>query len=227
MINYITAITIRNVANVGSRMLEFYTNAKNFKYPHSYGYDEVVQDARRAFSVMHLTPSESTKEEWLNMGYDTAVNDREWGFAYTLKEVGRNDFQIFCIMTIHDADKSQNLKVSYDNRNRFILELARKPKASWYMGHKITAHKMKDGHIHLFKNKREIPNCVFDKIIENFKTRENGEIYAIVEYKGRRYKIVSNVTNPQMLELESLIRRIARRIISEMRRRYGRKKLVG
>ena len=227
MMNLVIRIAFSIYNRIRQRISQFYIRAKTIKYKHAYGWNDVVRDAILALNDLHLKPSDFTKEEWMNMGYDTAVNDREWDFAYTLKEVGRNGYQVFCIMTIHDADKSQNLKVSYDNRNRFILELARKSKASWYMGHKITAHKMKDGHIHLFKNKREIPNCVFDKIIENFKTRENGEIYAIVEYKGGRYKIVSNDTNPQMLKLESLIRRITRRVISELRRRFGRGRLVG
>lgn len=128
---------------------------------------------------------------------------------------------------IYDADKCHNLKVPYSNRNRFILDSAAPTLSSWNMGYRMRAQETGDGHLHLFKNQKEIPNCVFDTIIENFKERENGEIYAIVVYNDKWYKIVNNDTSPQMLELESLIRRITRQVISELRRRFGRERLVG
>ena len=225
--NVITRIILRNKQSITRRIVLFYSRAKTLKYKHAYGWDDAVRDMTLAYNDMNLSPSNSTKDKWLRLGYDTAKNTREWGFAYKLKAVGRSGNDILCTMTIYDTDKCQNLKVPYSNRNRFILDSAAPTLSSWDMGYRMRAQEDVDGHLHLYKNQKEIPNCVFDTIIENFKERENGEISAIVVCNDKWYKIVNNDTRPQMLAMESFIRRIARRVISELRRRFGMKSLVG
>ena len=222
MMKKLIDIRVNNNGLISGKIARFYINAKK-KYPHSYGWDEVYKDFYLARTDMNLKCRNATNPTWANNGYGSAVNDKGWVYAYTLEEkTDANGNLIGYVMILHDVENQQNLNNLYDNHD--ILSIP-KPKKHWNMGYGIHAYRMSDGYIHLVKNRKLIPNCRFNEVIDNFRRRENGEVYAIVDYGGGRCKITLSGGCTQILE--SFIRRIARRVISELRRRFGRKSLVG
>ena len=227
MTKHITKIVFDNLEFIQQRIIQFYVNAKTKKYQHSYGWDEVEKDIDLALSDMDLRPCRATNEQWRRLGYYTAVNKRGWKFAYTIEDdIDENDKKIGLVLVIHDAANYRNLDKLYDQADDFeLVNRPANPQTHWNMGYGIHAYRMPDGYIHLFKNRKEIPNCRFNEVIDNFRRRENGEVYAIVDYGGGRCKITLSGVCTQIFE--SLIRRITRRVISELRRRFGSGRLVG
>lgn len=99
MMNLVTRIVFNDYNRIRQRISQFYIRAKTLKYKHAYGWDDAIRDAILAIGDMNLKPSDSTKGKWLRLGYDTATNGREWGFACKLKAVGRSGNNILCTMT--------------------------------------------------------------------------------------------------------------------------------
>ncbi len=227
MTKHITKIEFDNFDFIQQRIIQFYVNAKTQKYQHAYGWDEVEKDIYLASDDMNLRPCRATNEQWRRLGYYTAANKRGWRFAYTLEDDTDAEGNIIgLVLVIHDAENYRNLDKLYDQANDFrLINRPAKPTTHWNMGYGIHAYRMPDGYIHLVKNRKIIPNCRFNEVIDNFRRRENGEVYAIGDYGGKQCKITLSGICTQILD--SLIRRITRQVISEMCRRYGMKRLVG
>ena len=163
------------------KITKFYFNAKLRKYKHSYGWDEVFKDIQLSSQDKNLIPTNKTKQDWLSIGYNVARNKRGWAFAYIVKDD---------TMYIYDAENCRNLTVDYQNNATFtIFNQGEKQQDNIPMGYKISARRLDDGYIYLYKNGQQLPNYRFNEIRKIFHKYKNGEVYAIGLYGGKQFKI--------------------------------------
>lgn len=202
---YITKIIISDIDFVIYKISRFYINAKRLRYYNSYGWDEVRKDIILAQQDKQLIPTNKTINEWKRSGFNVARNKRNWAFAYTIE--GNT-------MYIHDAENCKNLKVDYQNAEQFTIGIVNKNNNKYIpMRYKISASRLEDGYIYLFKDGKRLPNYRFNEIIKPFYKHKNGEIYAIGLYGSKKYKItLDGVANALM---EVIQKEIIHRIITE------------
>ena len=211
---HIPNIIIRNKNTIKQRILRFYTNAKKFNYPHSYGWDEVKQDAKNALEDKDLTYGNSTKQEWLDNGYDVVTNKRGWAFAFKMEDKDT--------MVVYDVDNCDNLPLLYQNRN----QVYHKPNNVINMTHGIFAKRESDGLFHLYtKNGRAIRDAVYEDIVQKFNSDKNGS-YAITVKDGKQCKVMLFDLLCKLVEQK--IKRIVKQVINELFKREHRKgRLIG
>lgn len=103
-------IIFANPLVIQQRIADYYLNAHTYKYQHAYDKDDIKRDFWLAYNDMNLIYGNSTKQEWLDNGYDVATNKRGWAFAF--KTEGKDT------IIIYDVDNCDNLPLLYQNRNQ-------------------------------------------------------------------------------------------------------------
>lgn len=211
MMKPITNINIYVINQLYAKISRFYFNAKLEKYKYSYGWDEVLKDIQLSLHDMSLMPTNKTTNEWLNNGYNVARNKRGWAFAYIIKDD---------TMFIYDAENCRNLTVDYQNTSPFIISTANKQlqnKENIAMGYKISACRLDDGYIYLFKNGKRIPNYRFNEIINIFRKHKGGEVYAIGLYGNKKFKITLDGIARALIEsqISKIVDGLVKNILSE------------
>lgn len=184
-------IIIVNPTYVLSRIVEFYTNAKNEKYDNSYGWDEVFNDIDLAQSDTNFTPYNSSRQDWINAGYKVVINQRGWVFAYLMKG---ND------MCIYDAENYRNLDTHIEDIRDLNLykqlSTAKTKQVKPYssLGYGWWAIRHDDGYIYIHhKNGNIMPNVRFNEIVRQFRQRKDDPyIYAVGQYGGKNFKLYLN-----------------------------------
>lgn len=196
-----------------NRIIQFYVNAKNNKYNHSYGWEEVFNDIRLAHQDVVLVSTDKTTPEWINARYNVARNKRGWAFAYTIEDD---------VMYIHDAENCRNLTTTSKNTEPFIIVADvsnTDEKQCISMRYNIYACRNEDGYIYLYKNRQQLPNYRFNDIIKPFYKYKNGEIYAIGLYGDKKFKITLDGVAKVLQEMR--IRKIVHQVINEALSRKG------
>lgn len=205
---------------------KFYFNAKLKKYKHSYGWDEVFRDIQLAHQDRILTPTNKTTDKWFGAEYNVARNKRGWAFAYIIKDD---------IMYIYDTENCRNLTLDYKNTEPFVMSNIDEPqqRQNFSMGYKISACRLDDGYIYLYKNGRQVPDYRFNEILNVFRKHKNGEIYAVGLYGGKKFKITLDgiasalfETKIQKLISESTKKHINLLIESYTKRQLGKYNVV-
>lgn len=190
---------------------KFYFNAKLKKYKHSYGWDEVFRDIQLAHQDRILTPTNKTTDKWFGAEYNVARNKRGWAFAYIIKDD---------IMYIYDTENCRNLTLDYQNTEPFVMSNIDEPqqRQNFSMGYKISACRLDDGYIYLYKNGRQVPDYRFNEILNVFRKHKNGEIYAVGLYGGKKFKITLDgiAKSLQEAKLHKIIRDSVKKILNEM-----------
>lgn len=69
-------IIFANPLVIQQRIADYYLNAHTYKYQHAYDKDDIKRDFWLAYNDMNLIYGNSTKQEWLDNGYDVATNKR-------------------------------------------------------------------------------------------------------------------------------------------------------
>ncbi|MBO5143293.1 MAG: hypothetical protein J6C46_09980 [Clostridia bacterium] len=207
MMNYITQIIIRNKTQILHKITQFYYNAKLKKHKHSYGWEDVFRDIQLAYQNKQLVPTNKTIQKWVDVGYNVARNKRYWVFAYKIDNG---------IMYIYDVENCRNLTITYQNIEPFIIisnTTQSVNKQCYSIGYKVSACRLKDGYIYLYKNRQRLPNFRFNEIIKPFYRYKNGEIYAIGLYGNKKYKITLDGIAKALQEVR--IHNITQQIIFE------------
>jgi hypothetical protein len=203
----IIKIVFPNRENIAKRISNFYINAKNNKYQHTYSWESVFKDAYLAYQDKQLFPTNKTIQRWMDAGYNVARNKKGWAFAYKIEDD---------TMYIHDVENCKNLTITYQNTESFIIisnTTQSVNKQCYSIGYKVSACRMKDGYIYLYKNRQQLPNFRFNKIIKPFYRYKNGEIYAIGLYGDKKYKITLDGIAKALQEVR--IHNITQQIIFE------------
>ncbi|MBR2369709.1 MAG: hypothetical protein IKA83_06095, partial [Paludibacteraceae bacterium] len=110
----IISIIFVNRRKITQKISNFYIKAKQFRYPNSYDWEEVLNDIQLSAQDKNLIPTNKTTNLWLSNGYDVARNKRGWAFAYVIE----ND-----TMYIYDTENCRNLTINYQNTNIFTISL--------------------------------------------------------------------------------------------------------
>ena len=222
----ITSIKFINSSIISQRISDFYIKAKQFNYSNSYGWDEILKDIKLAYQDKHLTPTNKTTDKWLETGCNVARNKRGWAFTYIIK--GDTIY-------IYDAENCKNLTLDYQNTEPFVMSNIYNPqqRQNFPMGYKISACRLNDGYIYLYKNGRQVPDYRFNEILKIFRKHKNGEIYAVGLYGGKKFKITLDgiasalfETKIQKLISESTKKHINLLIESYTKRRLGKYNVV-
>lgn len=202
--------------HIWDRISEFYINAKKNAHQHAYGWDEVFNDIALAQSDTNFTPYSSSKQDWINAGYNVVINKRGWAFAYLINNSGD--------MEIYDVENYRNLSIPINvsgNLNLYqqLSSVNSKQQPRGYgLGYGISAYRADDGYIYLYKNRRLIPNCRFNEIEKKFYKYKNGEIYAIGRYGDKRFKIYYLQDKDQIKVLQESRKRVLRLNETQLRR---------
>jgi hypothetical protein len=207
---FITRVVIVDIKYTTNKISQFYFNAKRNKYNHTYGYEDVFKDIQLAYQDRQLYPSNKTIQKWIDNGFDVARNKRGWAFAYKIDNG---------IMYIHDVENCRNLTITYQNIEPFIIisnTTQSVNKQCYSIGYKVSACRLKDGYIYLYKNRQRLPNFRFNEIIKPFYRYKNGEIYAIGLYSNKKYKITLDGIAKALQEAK--IHNITKQIILEIKR---------
>ena len=142
----------------------------------------MFRDIQLAHQDRILTPTNKTTDKWFGAEYNVARNKRGWAFAYIIKDD---------IMYIYDIENCRNLTLDYQNTEPFVMSNIDEPqqRQNFSMGYKISACRLDDGYIYLYKNGRQVPDYRFNEILNVFRKHKNGEIYAVGLYGGKKFKI--------------------------------------
>lgn len=207
---FITRVVIVDIKYTTNKISQFYFNAKRNKYNHTYGYEDVFKDIQLAYQDRQLYPSNKTIQKWIDNGFDVARNKRGWAFAYTIDNN---------VMLIHDVENCRNLTLNSDNTDTFVIQtksISITNKQCVGIGYQVSACRLEDGYIYLYKNKQRLPNFRFNEIIKPFYRYKNGEIYAIGLYGDKKYKITLDGIAKALQEAR--IHNITKQIILEIKR---------
>ena len=194
-----------------SRIIEFYTNAKEKAHQHSYGWDEVFNDIDLAQSDTNFKPYNSSKRDWIMAGYNVVINERGWAFAYRMdNSVNLEDSEV---MMIYDVDNYRNLDVHIEStknlslyQNLSSVKPARQKKYT-PIGYGWWAIRQNDGYLYIKHKKGNIMQGVrFNQILRPFrKRRDDANIYAVGQYGEKKFKLYLNGKHI-MLENRRIIR---------------------
>ena len=136
-----------------------------------------------------------------------------WAFAYRIEQD---------TLYIYDAENCRNLTTEYRNTEPFVLAqgISTNNKQCFSINYKVTACRKEDGYIYLFKDNQQLPGYRFNEIIKPFYKYKSGEIYAIGEYGGKKFKITLDGVVRTLNEMR--LRRIVRQVLTEVfNRRIG------
>ena len=210
MMKNITSIKFINSSIISQRISDFYIKAKQFNYSNSYGWDEILKDIKLAYQDKHLTPTNKTTDKWLETGCNVARNKRGWAFTYIIK--GDTIY-------IYDAENCKNLTLDYQNTEPFVMSNIYNPqqRQNFPMGYKISACRLNDGYIYLYKNGRQVPDYRFNEILKIFRKHKNGEVYAVGLYGDKKFKITLDCIAKSLQEarLHKIIRDSVKKILKE------------
>lgn len=198
-------IIIYDINQISNRITAFYVNAKRLKHKHSYGWNEVLKDIDLAENDRNFTPYNSSKQDWIDAGYNVVINERGWAFAYIADDSGS--------MVIYDVENYRNLDIPINNSkdlNQYKqLASVRTKQEKTYssIGFGWWAVRHEDGYIYIhYKNGDVIPNIRFNEIVKPFrKRRDDSYVYAVGQYGGKNFKFYPN-GKVIMLENRNVIR---------------------